>query len=225
MGFWHIKKSSYIIPSKKAKMNINPHLQAVVEAPYYEGKPLYPWDIADYKPFTFIRLHGKMTDPEVGLVFAQLVEYNDISNKGSANNVLHRVIQAPSLVLPGGIQTRTANNKVITPSCCCGLEGWREWLIFMKKGTSPWLGHDPNPWVEKVGGLVRVWSDEGHGAFHIDFEISKFETELSKVQQDLNAFLARSEEWAGRVGCSEPSKLSGKFDEYFNISRWARYSR
>jgi hypothetical protein len=224
MDFWHIK-SSYIIPSKKAKMNINPHLQAVLEAPYYEGEPLYPWAIADYKSFSFIRLFGKMTDREVGLVFAQLVDYNHISSEGDTNTVLHRVIQAPSLVLPGGIQARTATDKVISPSCCCGLEGWRDWLRFMKKGQSPWLGHDPNPWVEKVGGLVRVWSDEGHRAFHIDFEKSKFEAELIKVQQDLNAFLGRSEEWAGRMGCLEPSKLSGKFDECFNISRWARYSR
>ncbi|MEA5595662.1 hypothetical protein [Rivularia sp. UHCC 0363] len=206
-------------------MNTNPHLQAVVEAPYYENKPLYPWAIADYKPFTFIRLHGKMTDQEIGLVFAQLVDYNNISSEGDANNVLQRVIQAPSLVLPGGIQAKNTTDKVISPSCCCGLEGWREWLIFMKKGTSPWLGHDPNPWVEKVKGLVRVWSDEGNEAFSIDFEQSKFEVELNKVQQDLNAFLARSEEWSLKVGFSSPSKLCAKFDECFNISRWARYRK
>ncbi|KAF3883832.1 MULTISPECIES: hypothetical protein [Nostocales] len=122
----------------------------------------------------------------------------------------------------GGLQVRTATDKVINPSCCCGLETWRDWLRFVKKGQSPWLGHDPSPWVEKVGGLVRVWSDKGAKAFHIDFEQSKFEAELSKVQQDLNALLERSEDWASREGCSEPSKLSGKFDECFNISRWQR---
>ncbi|MEM6751715.1 MAG: hypothetical protein AAF630_01815 [Cyanobacteria bacterium P01_C01_bin.38] len=150
-------------------MNVNSQLQAVVEAPYNENEPLYPWAVADYKPFSFIRLSGKMTDGEVGLVFAQLVDYNDILSEGSANDVLHRVIQAPSLVLPGGIQARAANNKVISPSCCCGLERWRDWLRFMKKGQSPWLGHDPNPWVEKVKELVRVWSDTK--AFRISYRL------------------------------------------------------
>lgn len=212
-------------------MNTNPHLQAVVEASFYEGNPLCPWLIADSQAFSFIRLSGKMTDREVGLVFAQLVQYNHLESQGDTNNVLHRVIQAQTLILPGGLQVKAAADKVINPGCCCGLETWRDWLRFAKTGASPWLGHDPSPWVEKVGGLVRVWSDEksrkishkkGVNIFHIDFEQSKFEADLSKVQQDLSAFLVRSKAWAGRVGFAEPSKLSRKFDECFHISSWPR---
>jgi hypothetical protein len=202
-------------------MKADSHLQAVVEGALYEGELLCPWPIADSKSFSFIRLSGKMTDREVGLVFAQLVNYNNLESGGDTNSLLHRVIQAETLVLPGGLQVRSTD-KVINPSCCCGLEMWRDWLKFLKTGRSPWLGHDPSPYVEKVGGLIRIWSDEKAKAFHIDFEQSKFEAELSKVQQDLSEFLTRIEVWAGRVRFSEPSKLARKFDECFNVSHWTR---
>ncbi|MEH1782625.1 MAG: hypothetical protein V7K67_07250 [Nostoc sp.] len=51
----------------------NPCIQAVVETPWYEGEPLCPWSVADYKPFSHIQLDDEMTDLEVGLIFAQLV--------------------------------------------------------------------------------------------------------------------------------------------------------
>lgn len=203
------------------RCNANPHFQAVVEVALYEGEPLCPWPIADCKPFSLIRLSGKMTDRQVGLVFAQLVNYNNLESEGDTNNLLHQVIQAETLVLPGGLQVRS-DDKVINPSCCCGLETWRDWLRFLKTGRSPWLGHDPSPWVEKAGGLIHAWSDKKAKSFHIDFQPSKFDAELSKVQQDLSEFLARIESWAGRVGFSEPSKLSRKFDECFNVSHGSR---
>lgn len=74
-----------------------------------------------------------------------------------------------------------------------------------------------------VDGFVRVWSDRGMdstaSAFHLDFEQSTFETELSKVQQDLSTFLVKIEAWANKIKFLEPSKLSSKFDECFAISQ------
>ena len=204
-------------------INGKPCLHAVVEVLCYEGGDRSPpWPIALSNPPWLIRLSGKVTDREVGSVFAQLVNYNHLESNGDVKELLDQVIMTSSLILPGGLQVSSDADKVINPSCCCGLEQWRDWLIFLKTGQSPWLGHDPKPWVEKVGNLVRVWSDEGARAFHIDFEYSKFESQLSKVQQDLNAFLAHIESWAARVGFPEPSKLSSKFDECFAVSRWHR---
>lgn len=202
-------------------MNTNSHLQAVVEVVMHKGESLCPWPVADCKLFSSIRLSGKTTDREVGLIFAQLVNFNNLESEGNTNYLLHRVLQAYTLVLPGGLQVRSAD-KVIDHGCCCGLEMWRDWSRFLKTGISPRLGHDPSPWIEKKGGLIRVWSDQKGKAFPIDFERSKFEAELSKVQQDLSGFLARIEAWAGRVGFSEPSKLSRKFDECFYVSHYPR---
>ena len=202
-------------------MNANPHIQAVVEVMMDKGDLLCPWPVADCKKFRSIRLSGNMTDLEVGLIFAQLVNFNDLESEGDTNNLLHRVIQANTLNLPGGLQVISAD-KVINTGCCCGLEMWRNWSRFLKTGQSPWLGHDPSPWIEKRKNLICVWSDRKGKTFHIDFERSKFEAELSKVQQDLSGFLARIEAWAGRVGFPEPSKLSHKFDECFYVSHYPR---
>ena len=202
-------------------MNTNPHIQAVVEVMMDKGDSLCPWPVADCKKLWSIRLSGKTTDLEVGLIFAQLVNSNRLENEGDANNLLHQVLQSYTLILPGGLQVRSAD-KVIDPGCCCGLEMWRNWSRFLKTGQSPWLGHDPSPWIEKRKNLICVWSDRKGKIFHIDFELSKFKAELNKVQQDLSGFLARIEEWADRVGFPEPSKLSRKFDECFYVSHYPR---
>ncbi|WP_334710051.1 hypothetical protein [Nostoc sp.] len=54
--------------------------------------------------------------------------------------------------------------------------------------------------------------DSVASGFHIDFEQSTFETELSRVQQDLSTFLIKIEAWANGIEFPEPSKLSSKFD-------------
>ncbi|WP_392532746.1 hypothetical protein [Nostoc sp. C117] len=204
-------------------ISTNPCLEAVVETPWYEGERLWAWSVADHKPFFHIRLYGEITDEEVGLLFAQLVDYNNLEREGDAKEVLHRVIESETLILPGGLQVRSTADELIRPGCCCGLEEWREWVDFLTTRRSPWLGHNPSPWVEMVDGFVRIWSDGGVDSttdvFHLDFEQSTFETELSKVQQDLSAFLVKIEAWANEIGFPEPSKLSSKFDECFAISR------
>ena len=196
-----------------AAIDSEAHLYPVVQ--FWDG-PLCPWHITEI--YSSIRLSGNMIEEEVGSVFAQLVNYNDLPSGGEAKDVLDKIINSSRLILPGGIQVRETAAKVINPGCCCGLEGWREWLRFLQTGTSPWLGHSPMAYVEKVDSLVRVHSSEKAGAFHIDFEYSKFKAQLKKVQQDLIDFLLIIEIWAAGLGFPEPQKLSRKFDEYFTIS-------
>ncbi|MBD1909745.1 hypothetical protein [Leptolyngbya sp. FACHB-8] len=53
-------------------------MQAVMETPYYEGKFPCPWSVPECKSFSRIRLSGEMTHLEIGLVLAQLAQYNPI---------------------------------------------------------------------------------------------------------------------------------------------------
>ena len=109
---------------------------------------------------------------------------------------------------------------IISPSCCCGLEDWREWRDFLETEDSPWLGHDPSPWIERQGKVVRVWSDESVStAFNIEIPLYHFEAELIRVEQEIQAFLFRIEGWVEAISFVESSKLVHKFDEYFNIRR------
>jgi len=196
-------------------------LQAVVETPYYQGEFLCPWDVPQFEPFSWIRLSGEMTYREIGLVFAQVVQFNDLDLSGERQAVLKRVVEAESLVLPGGIQV-ILGDKFIPPSCCCGLETWREWQDFLKTGESPWLGHDPSPWVERRSDIVRIWSNGGMGesvenAFHIDIPYPDFREGLKTVERDLQAFLFCIDSWAREISFEQPNALVQKFDRCFNI--------
>jgi hypothetical protein len=198
-------------------------LQAVIEAPYFQGEFLCPWDVPEFEPLSLIRLSGEMNYPEIGLVFAQLVEYNHLDLSGERQVILKQVVEAESLILPGGIQV-VCGNKIISPSCCCGLETWTEWQDFLKTGESPWLGHDPSPWVERRDDIIRIWSDGGlsesvQNAFHIDIPYSAFREGLIMIEKDLQAFLFCIDSWAQEIGFEQPNSLLQKFYQCFNISR------
>lgn len=203
-------------------MNSLIQMQAVMETPDYEDDVSCPWQIPEYTPFSMIRLFGEITSPEVGIVFAQLAEYNQIELANDKQSVLEQILEAESLVLPGGIKV-ISKDKSISPSCCCGLETWREWIMFLETGQSPWLGHDPSPWLERQGDLIRIWSDDSiepvSRVFCIDVPRPDFERALILVERDLQAFLYSIESWAQDVGFARSNELSQKFDECFNIRR------
>jgi hypothetical protein len=88
-------------------------------------------------------------------VFAQLAMYNQIDRSGSRDKILQDLIVAKRLILAGVIQA-VCEGQVITLGCCCGLENWCEWQNFLESGETPWLGHDPSPWLERIGDVVRI---------------------------------------------------------------------
>ncbi len=197
-------------------------MQAVVEAPYCEGDFSCPWETAKFQSFSMMPLYREMIYPKVGSVIAQLAKCNGIELNGDKQTVFSQILalENENLVLPGGIQVIDGQNT-ISPGCCCGLETWREWLDFLKTGKSPWLGHDPSPFVENLGNVIRIWSDGGMGqvsdAFYIDVSRDRFTRALILVEQDLQAFLFWIESWAQEVGFTESSKLCQKFDECFSV--------
>jgi hypothetical protein len=69
--------------------------------------------------------------------------------KVSGNEYLH-------IGIYGSGVHRGRSRTVIGPSCCCGLEGWKAWLDILTTGQSPWMGHDPAPFVELLGEQVCV---------------------------------------------------------------------
>ncbi len=196
-----------------------PELHPVIQTPWFRGTPPWPWPIADRKPFSFVRLSGQSTEAEVGSFIAQLVSYNRVEAESTLAGLVAGVVAAESLVLPGGVQA-SAGEYEIGPSCCCGLEQWRDWLECLESGDSPWMGHDPSPWVEWADGIVRVWADRGldPAAVAIDFERGRFVAELGRVGRELRAFLPLVEEWARSGGFPDPPALSRKLDAYFGIT-------
>jgi hypothetical protein len=197
-------------------------LQAAIEFYSLDVESACPWEVAEIDGLAWIRLSAEMTQPEIGLFFAQLASYNQIDLSRNREAILKDILAADRLALAGGIQA-VFNEQVISPSCCCGLEGWREWQRFLKTGETPWLGHDPSPWLEQVDGVIRIWSDGGLGdsienAFKIEVERPVFERALQSLERDLLGFQFCIESWCESIGFDRASELAEKVAQCFQIS-------
>jgi hypothetical protein len=136
---------------------------------------------------------SKTAETEVALVVAQLARYG---HGGNGLQDLASLVESFPKVAPGGISASDEHQE-IHPSCCCGIEGWREWSQLLAGGHGPWLGHDPAPWVELHDGAVLVWPDGGlvnvdiEGMRPVRFSKAEFEAALVHVEADLRDFLGR----------------------------------
>jgi hypothetical protein len=199
------------------------HLQAVIEFYGVEPESACPWEVVGSRELSWIRLSAEMSELEIGAFFVQLAGYNQIDRSGSRDGILRDLIASDGLVLAGGIQA-VSGEQVITPSCCCGLEGWREWQIFLRTGETPWLGHDPSPWLERVGDVVRIWSDGGLGdsmrdAFKIEVSCAEYERALRAVERDLLGFRFCIESWCESIGFKSGKELAKQVEHSFQISQ------
>lgn len=192
----------------------------VAEAPWFEGAPPWPWPIAEREPFSWIALSGESTDAEVGSFFARLVTDNSISLEGGVDAILDAVVAEEELVMPGGLSIHSFP-LVIDPGCCCGLEGWREWVDLLTHGALPWLGHDPWPWAERSEDQIRVWADGGsnreRAGSHVDLARSFFIQELHAARADLVGFLERATEWSASRPFARSAELAQRLDFAFQI--------
>ncbi len=163
----------------------------------------------------------KTPDDQIGSIIGQLADYNSIDVVSDTSVTLQRIIEAESLILPGGISACSDGCIPIVPSCCCGLERWRDWIKFLSTGENPWLGHDPSPYLKRDGQLIHVWSDGCLGqmedAYSIDFTRLQFHYSLSLVHTDLRDFLILLGQWAGSLGFNNSQALVNKFDSCFLI--------
>jgi hypothetical protein len=198
-------------------------LHAVIEFYGFDAESACPWSVADLGESRWIRLSAEMAEAEIGAFFAQLVSYNQIDRSGSRDRIFQEILMSDGLALAGGIQA-ISGDQTISPSCCCGLEGWRDWQNFVRTGHTPWLGHDPSPWIERVGDRVRIWSDGGleesiEDAFKIEVAGGEFEQALRVVEQDLLGFRVCVENWCNSVGFEQSRQLTEKVERCFQIDR------
>jgi hypothetical protein len=127
----------------------------------------------------------------------------------SASNVMHETLEATLLAMErkvreegwliasGGLRA-TDHRFELLPSCCCGLEGWREWYRVKPGGSSPWLGHDPNPWVDCRGEAAVLWTDDDGDGVSLTVPFDSVGYALIIVEDMLESFVLRLENWVAR---------------------------
>lgn len=147
-------------------------VRAVITNPFYQ-QPAWVSNV-EYKETVYL---SKYSSEEDAVLFLTLLcGYNNVAlnNKGPAE-VVHELIHMDDVAMSGGIAFRS-NEKLILPSCCCGLEQWTDVLNDVIKKSSPWLGHDPTPCIEYCGDSARIWSDDFLGIYYKDVSIQDKET-------------------------------------------------
>ncbi|WRZ88123.1 hypothetical protein OHB54_03095 [Streptomyces sp. NBC_01007] len=202
------------------------NVHAVLETSDTTDFPL--WPVADLPPWRFMALSGRMSPLEVGTALATLADYNSRAGDDDrpvtdAGEAIRRLLRVDRVVAPGGLRVHdTRTDVTVTPGCCCGLEDWRAWLD-VADGDSPWLGHDPSPWLEHADGVVRLWPDGGDAqeapsGDSIEIVVGDLPQILHSVQEGLNGFLTLAEQWATRRVPTLAADLAARLDEDLTIS-------
>jgi hypothetical protein len=183
------------------------------------------WPVLGEEPPYLVRLTAEATDEEVGSLVWQLAQYNGIPVEDRMPaDLIQAIATAPSIVLPGGVAVRDDTGREIVPGCCAGLEEWREWLAFELTGQTPWMGHEPDPWLEHAGDYIRVWShgELSEGAksspYAVEVSLEEFRRALAGLQHDLGGFLRALRAWAERHAPEQADSLVARFDEAFEIT-------
>lgn len=190
---------------------------------YFDWAPMpEEWAHVD-PPFVWARLSAQMPDSHVAQIVATLAEYNNLPSLNSPKKVMKAIEQAEGLILSGGLMVQSGD-RTIAPSCCCGLENWREWFDVRPGGSSPWLGHDPSPFVEMCEDCAVIWSDGGDlgekesvpGAFGVRATYPELAAALERASADLRGFVGRLSEWFDQ-NMPRNAWLSPRFAEIFQI--------
>ncbi|MEV6641501.1 hypothetical protein [Amycolatopsis sp. NPDC051371] len=177
-----------------------------------------------------IRVSAGMSSHDVGAAMAALLPGGSDVSAARACEVsaaLRAVIESDRLIAAGGVLARdTLTGVVIPPSCCCGIEGWREWTT-VPQGGQPWLGHSPSPWVEHLDNAVRIRPDGGLGEdpppieHAITAPLDEVAAQLHSAHQDLLGFLDAATRWVHDLAPGMAEDLAGKLDGSFAITERA----
>lgn len=108
-----------------------------------------------------VKLTRDCSSVEVDALLYGLIGYNDIPIMDSPSTTILQLLKglkAKEIIMSGGLLFQE-DDKMIFPSCCCGLEEWKEIVDDIRNKKSPWMGHDPFPCCLYNDNTVIVCSD------------------------------------------------------------------
>jgi hypothetical protein len=148
----------------------------------------------------WIILSGAVTDDDIARAVASIASYSSkIGVRDTIEETTAAMVKAKGFVVGGGLMFRD-DDFCVEPSCCCGLEGWREWAAVKKGGQSPWMGHDPMPWIDCTGDAAIVWTDDQKSAQSVTVSYQAIQDALNVAARDLADFAERLRSWGASTG-------------------------
>lgn len=167
----------------------------------------------------FHALNGDMSDAQLRAFLEELHRYAHSSGPSPdrletlAADLIGREVQ----VVAGGLVARRGEFLLI-PGCCCGLEGWVEWEVALSSGRSPWLGHDPDPWIETKDNRITLHNGGIVEPESCELDVSEVEAALKRARDDLTDFLIALKTWLLREGIVVAEDLTSKVDGWFQMT-------
>ncbi|KMN42980.1 hypothetical protein [Bacillus sp. LK2] len=171
-----------------------PKVKAIVQELYYD----FPDWLDKVECKEYISLTKNNSPQDVDLFLVGLFGYNHIDISNGPITAFKDLLNAESIVMAGGILFIEDEEKMIFPSCCSGLEGWRDIFNGVIEGSSPWMGHNPYPTLQFEDDIVHVWSDDYIGIWEqnlsnddmycIEYGRDNLITKLKNIETDLKEF-------------------------------------
>lgn len=161
-----------------------------------------------------------MNDDALAVFVDALYEYGkdkDFLGETLASKV--KIIKNRDCLIIGGQLAAVKGDFVMLPSCCVGLEAWREWEWVKPGGGSPWLGHNPDPGVEVKDdhAILRIsWSDSNSKELKVTYE--EIQRALNTAENDLKSFHKRIGEWLTEQNVTHREQFLSRLDEAFEIN-------
>lgn len=194
-------------------------LKPVVQMPFSERDTELPWEVAKFPPGHFLPLSEKLSLPEVGAVVALLLRYNRLMESRNLDTSLHEIINAKSLVIPGGIGVYKEEKISLFPGCCCGLESWRQWEQFLSTDDDPWCGHDPEMFFKKTESNIQIDQTINKSKCTVKISITHYQKQLREVETSLSNFCYLLEAWGYDLGFNEISRVVSQFAKSFDVRK------
>lgn len=153
----------------------------------------------------YIKLTGECTKNQVDAVLYSAMGYVGVELSDSPKETLLRyltVLERGEAILWGGIMF-SDDEKVILPSCCCGLEEWQEIMADICGRNKPWLGHDPFGTCIYDEKFITVCSDDplmyeteekkknADSCIKIEFTYNEMNSLLNKAEKGVEEFISK----------------------------------
>ena len=151
----------------------------------------FPVDYSSLKS-AYIKINSKMSENDISGFISSLLYFNEELDLDE--NFYKALTMKEELALDGGL-CFCDGIKYIPSSCCHDFQDWVKDIDSIKSGISPWLGHDPYPWIEFTDKEFIVWSDEqtSKDIFSIKFHINDLidfertiKDEIHKTLENIN---------------------------------------
>ncbi|MEK4434601.1 hypothetical protein [Paenibacillus sp. FSL K6-2862] len=194
------------------------YTKPVIREPYYACPK---WFDNDVHRSDYLTLSGKCTSSEVELFLIHLFGYSNTNIDQSMEDTFNELFANESVAILGGVAFYESEEKYIMPSCCCGLEQFKEIYNSILNRESPWLGHDPLPEITYKDNMAFVWSDDPDSndrsdVFHIDFKFEEILSCLEQSQYDLKDFIDKPLfDWIYRRDQATANKMKDRMYEWF----------